>query len=253
MSEDCSVKKSDHSMGPIPRDPRADNDPHEDEVDGEVEMQMGLLGDGEHSSDDDSWSDEDIEEDPELDWLDTGYQLLPQDPENQHEVEDASSNHGASGVTFQGATNKQTSENHQPNLPAHLARVLPSQKPAPFHDEAFTQYTHSTESVERRKSPMATDDQIKAAMSNIVLPSASVPQWAQFVSEEDWKTQLVSNLNTDNKIMELKSKICAILILILYILKDFLKPTTHHATLKKDLSLKVECASETDILTLHRL
>ncbi|XP_077990236.1 uncharacterized protein LOC144444622 [Glandiceps talaboti] len=200
MSKNSELNKSHNKMGPIPRDPRADNDPQEDEVDGEVEMQMGLLGQGEQSSDD-SWSDEDIDPDHEdIDWYETGYQLLPQDADNQQEPGVIPT--GNSGAI--GATNQQTnqplqsssSSHTQPNLPPYLSKVLPTQKPEPFHDDAFNQYSTSSESVERRKSPMAADDQIKNAMAAISLPSSAVPQWAEFVTEDDWKTQLVSALNT---------------------------------------------------------
>ncbi|XP_002737489.2 uncharacterized protein LOC100367684 [Saccoglossus kowalevskii] len=197
-------KKIGNNMGPIPRDPRTDND---DEIDGEIEMQMGLLGGGDddHSDDDDdSWSeDEDLDPDPELDWLETGYHLLPQALDNPQEEEIISQNHSDAAVITTTSSASSLATSNEPTLPVHLARCLPTQKPAAFHDDAFTQFSSSAESVARRKTSMASDDQIKDAMSGISLPPTAVPQWAQFVCEEDWKYQFVSKM-TDDKNNEKK-------------------------------------------------
>ena len=85
-----------------------------------------------------------------------------------------------------------------PHLPEHLATLMPTQVPQP-DQAARVSYSDSKEVRESRKKKMAADDQIKAAMAGFKLPSASAPQWANFVSEEDWKNNLGSSLSSGGK------------------------------------------------------
>eukprot|EP00057_Strongylocentrotus_purpuratus_P020134 XP_011674608.1 PREDICTED: uncharacterized protein LOC105443294 [Strongylocentrotus purpuratus] len=81
----------------------------------------------------------------------------------------------------------------KPNLPIHLAKLLPSATPAP---DAASQVAHTDtqQTLEQRKEGMAADDQIRAAMAGISLPTAAIPTWARAVDESNWKEQLVARI-----------------------------------------------------------
>eukprot|EP00057_Strongylocentrotus_purpuratus_P000841 XP_001184523.2 PREDICTED: uncharacterized protein LOC754130 [Strongylocentrotus purpuratus] len=144
-----------------------------------------------------------------------GYQLLMQDQEHdEDEAEDEDDKETAS-AQFQpsAATGNLDDELEQdlphahsqysetctssdpakPNLPTHLAKLLPSATPAP---DAASQVSHTDtqQTLEQRKEGMAADDQIRAAMAGISLPTAAIPTWARAVDESNWKEQLVARI-----------------------------------------------------------
>nr|XP_054757309.1 uncharacterized protein LOC129263421 [Lytechinus pictus] len=156
-----------------------------------------------------------------------GYQLLMQDPEHvddDSEDRDEDSEEMASAEPQSGATGNLDDEIEQdlphphsqysdsntatdpskPNLPTHLAKLLPSANPSP---DAASQVMHTDTRVtlEQRKEKMAGDDQIRAAMAGISLPMAAVPSWARAVDESDWKEQLVSRIQCKHEKQPLRT------------------------------------------------
>lgn len=152
-----------------------------------------------------------------------GYQLLAQDPDgpdtndddNDQEWETSPTTTGA-GVggsstagtdtipaslpydptemqQYAGATSSQPGSSTQPDIPQHLANLMPAQALQP-DQSAKVSYSDTKETRESRKNTMAEDDKIKAAMSGFKLPGMAAPQWANFVSEDDWKNNLGARL-----------------------------------------------------------
>ncbi|XP_041464685.1 uncharacterized protein LOC121415508 isoform X2 [Lytechinus variegatus] len=156
-----------------------------------------------------------------------GYQLLMQDPEHVNddsEDGDEDSEEMASAQPQSGATGNLDDEIEQdlphthsqysdtntatdpskPNLPTHLAKLLPSVNPSP---DAASQVMHTDTRVtlEQRKEKMAGDDQIRAAMAKISLPVAAIPSWARAVDESDWKEQLVARIQCKHEKQQLRT------------------------------------------------
>lgn len=110
-----------------------------------------------------------------------GYQLLPQEPEQEeHSVlslnnELALEEAVASGPDFHSYINQMMNEEI-------------SRGPA---DEF---QNHSNENHDLH--PMEKDriEKIKAVMTNITIPTSAIPEWARIVPEEEWKAQLVSSI-----------------------------------------------------------
>ena len=94
---------------------------------------------------------------------------------------------------YAGATSSQPGSSTQPDIPQHLANLMPAQALQP-DQSAKVSYSDTKETRESRKNTMAEDDKIKAAMSGFKLPGMAAPQWANFVSEDDWKNNLGARL-----------------------------------------------------------
>ena len=71
---------------------------------------------------------------------------------------------------------------------------MPAQVPK-LDQATKVSYSDTTDLREQRKQHMAGDDQIKAAMAGFSLPSSARPQWANFVSEQEWTKNLMSRLS----------------------------------------------------------
>lgn len=94
---------------------------------------------------------------------------------------------------YAGATSSQPGSSTQPDIPQHLANLMPALALQP-DQSAKVSYSDTKETRESRKNTMAEDDKIKAAMSGFKLPGMAAPQWANFVSEDDWKNNLGARL-----------------------------------------------------------
>lgn len=44
------------------------------------------------------------------------------------------------------------------------------------------------------------EEQIKSAMAGFHLPSSSIPPWAEQISEDEWKEELINRVNILNKV-----------------------------------------------------
>lgn len=107
-----------------------------------------------------------------------GYELLSQDPNNCFEVED-----NEEDSNFVG-------EEMLPVIGAHAPNQNSSRIPASHYD--------GQEELEGAKEPVKMDEEhietIKSVMKGITLPSSSLPPWANFIPEEEWKAQLFSEM-----------------------------------------------------------
>ncbi|XP_072021325.1 uncharacterized protein [Amphiura filiformis] len=201
-----SMMRDQGGVNEIPRDHQ---DGSEDDV--PLPSQQGFVVIDQPESDDEGLSSGD---EGEGQMQNGGYQLLAQDPDGPEDIEEESETPSTTGSTsmpapaaaatassYDSAMMQQvsslssTSSSSHPHLPQHMATLMPNQIPQP--DQATkVSYSDTTDVREWRKQQMAGDDQIKAAMAGFKLPNT--PQWANFVSEQDWKKNLVSKVSDGN-------------------------------------------------------
>lgn len=207
-------------MSPIPKANEPGNNPQstketEDELEPPPQDYNSVLNAGDMSSEEED-SDDGGGAETGGDAQYGGYQLLMQDQEHdddeaedEDDKESASAQPQPSAATgslddeldqdLQAHAHSQYSETctstdpTKPSLPTHLAKLLPSAAPAP---DAASQVAHidTEQTLEQRKEGMAADDQIRAAMAGISLPTAAIPTWARAVDESSWKEQLVARI-----------------------------------------------------------
>ncbi|XP_033120214.1 uncharacterized protein LOC117119486 [Anneissia japonica] len=178
-------------MGPVPKEERSEPS-HGNKDDLLMEPGFAVMENDASDSDENS-SDED-----HADIVNQGYQLLSQDVDPIIN-EDCLLAAEASARVSDGQPKGDQSE-----ISAQLAHVLPKETPKPDMSTVVT-HTDSPESLKHRREIMASDDQIRAAMSGFSLPTASVPNWANFVQEKDWKTNLIQKIQKEGNGTDKKS------------------------------------------------
>ncbi|XP_038052129.1 male-enhanced antigen 1-like [Patiria miniata] len=174
------------SMGPdrgknmqdVEEDP--DNDGSSAEQDLPMPQMVIAMGDDSNEEED---SDDDVDDGGAGPGGD-GYMLLPDaDQEIDHaDIE-------AMDEEAHGAAPSSQQQQQQPELPTHLAKLLPTQPPTQ-DPSTVVSFADTSKTLETRRQVMAADDEIQKAMAGFSLPGTAIPPWARAQGDKEWKDQL---------------------------------------------------------------
>lgn len=181
-------------MSPIPqRDNPNRGDGESDEI-SSMETPQVIIAAG--SSEDD--------EDEEFENF-QGYQPLPQEPDSEMEPVPSHDGDGNSGATASAVESSI-------NIDNVLMHTMDSQafENAPggnifdvqgdSQEDEINRLWNTPRPKETKQSLSIDEDQaekIKAAMSGFVIPKASHPNWANFLPEDEWKSQVLQKVRTE--------------------------------------------------------
>ncbi|KAK9870245.1 hypothetical protein WA026_006332 [Henosepilachna vigintioctopunctata] len=136
-----------------------------------------------------------IESVPEDNYFRSGYELLPQEPENLEEV-----------VTANDLLMREINENTFCDTNESSPNDDPDKTDDATFDNLLTSCNLNQEVMACLDSPpvdiemnSAKVEEVKQVMVNITLPPSAIPEWAAKVPEEEWKEYLFNKLHIKHK------------------------------------------------------